>query len=134
VADYIDELVVLFTGSIFGSVPVRPVPGNTAARVQRFDQFSVRAADGTPTGIIQRRFETRSSNMQMFWIYSDRDLTISGSGQAPGVGGEIDLRLKQGWNTALFALIYERGRDGRILLRSAGEPAGMQWIYWQWRE
>ncbi len=134
VSEYLSELVVLFTGSFFGPVPVRPTADNPEARVVQIGELAVRTPSGETIGVIHRRAETRTSNFTTYWIYSDRDVNISAVAQAPGVEGDIDLRLKQGWNRAIYGLIFIRGQVGRISLRSAAEPAGLQWIYWQWRE
>ena len=134
VSEYMSELVVLFSGSFFGPVPVRPTTDNPEARVVQIGELSVRTSSGEAIGVIHRRAESRTSNFTAYWIYSDRDVTITATSQAPGVEGDINLQLKRGWNRAIYGLIFVRGQNGRISLRSAAEPPGLQWIYWQWRE
>lgn len=131
VADYTADIVTMFAESFFGPIPIRPQVSNHGARVQRFVRVDVRTADDDPAGIIQRWREAPSSTMQMSWLYADRDVTIAARATAPGVAGEVDLRLREGWNRVVMTLVYERGREGRFVLRTAAQPSDMRWIYWE---
>ena len=131
VGDYATEIRAMFSESFFGSIPLTPVVSNNSALIQRFARLEVRSAEDRSAGFVQRWREGASSTMRLSWLYADRDVTISGRGEAPGVSGEVELRLKRGWNAVLMTLIYERGRDGRFLLRTSAQPSEMRWIYWE---
>ncbi len=131
VADYASEISAIFSGSFFGPIPMAPAVSNNRARIQRFGRLEVRTAEDRSAGFVQRWRKEPASTMQLSWLFADRDVNISGRASAPGVVGEVDLRLKQGWNAVLLTLIYERGRDGRLLLRTSSRLPSMQWIYWE---
>ncbi|TVQ35781.1 MAG: hypothetical protein EA384_15790 [Spirochaetaceae bacterium] len=131
VADYAGEISAMFSESFFGPIAMTASVSDPTARVQRFARLEVHTAEDLSAGFVQRWREERSSTMQLSWLYADRDVTLFGHASAPGVSGEVDLRLKRGWNSVLMTLIYERGRDGQFLLRSSTEPGSMQWVYWQ---
>ncbi len=131
VMDYSAEIVSMFAESYFGPIPLTPAVTPADARIQRFSRIEVRSREGQSAGFIQRWLQTETSTMRVGWVYADRDVAISGRADAPGVSGEVDLRLKRGWNRVVMMLTYERGRQGRFLLRTAAEPADIRWIYWE---
>ena len=80
---------------------------------------------------ITRRVSTETNEAFVYWMYTDRDVVITGSKDSEEYGNRelitTNLNLKQGWNRIVYSASF--ADDTLVLTEKTGsEPSGIGWF------